>query len=68
MLLSFDYKKARSFSLPTELSDELDEVCAMLGVQRSGFVSHALETYLKHLRMQIERLENTEAQQEAQAA
>ncbi len=60
MLPSFDYKKARSFSLPTELSDELDEVCEILGVQRSGFVSQALETYLKHLRMQLEKLDAKE--------
>lgn len=60
MLPLFDYKKARSFSLPTELSDELDEVCEILGVQRSGFVSQALETYLKHLKMQLEKLDTKE--------
>jgi metal-responsive CopG/Arc/MetJ family transcriptional regulator len=60
MLPSFDYKKARSFSLSTELSDEIDEVCQMLGLQRSGFVNQALETYLKHFRMQLEKLDAKE--------
>jgi len=32
----------------------------MLGLQRSGFVNQALETYLKHFRMQLEKLDAKE--------
>lgn len=60
MLPSFDYKKARFFSLSTELSDEIDEVCEMLDLHRTSFVNQAIETYLKHLRIQLEKLDTKE--------
>jgi len=60
MLPSLDYKKARSFSLSTEISDEIDEICEMLELRRSSFVNQALETYLKHFRIQLEKLDTRE--------
>ncbi len=65
MLPSLDYKVARSFSISSEVSDEIDEICEMLELRRSNFVNQALETYLKHFKIQLEKLD---AKEEALAA
>lgn len=67
MLPSPNYKYAKSFSISSEVIEGVDAAAKHLGISRSYFIQHALETYLKHFNMQLERLEKAEAQQEALA-
>ena len=73
MLPSPNYKHAKSFSISSEVIEGVDTAAKHLGISRSYFIQNALETYLKHFYMQIEKLEKTEAKtqtynEEAQAA
>ena len=73
MLPSPNYKHAKSFSISSEVIEGIDAAAKHLGISRSYFIQNALETYLKHFYMQIEKLEKTEAKtqtynEEAQAA
>jgi predicted DNA-binding protein len=68
MLPSPNYKHAKSFSISSEVIEGVDAAAKHLGISRSYFIQNALETYLKHFNMQIEKLERSEAQKETQAA
>jgi metal-responsive CopG/Arc/MetJ family transcriptional regulator len=68
MLPSPIKKYAKSFSISAEVIEGIDEASKHLGISRSCFIEQALETYLKHFNMQIEKLEKSEAQKETQAA
>ena len=68
MLPSPNYKHAQSFSISSEVIEGVDAAAKHLGISRSYFIQNALETYLKHFNMQIEKLERSEAQKEALAA
>ena len=61
MLPSPNYKHAKSFSISSEVIEGVDAAAKHLGISRSYFIQNALETYLKHFYMQIEKLEKTEA-------
>lgn len=65
MLPSPNYKHAKSFSISSEVIEGIDAAAKHLQVSRSYFIQHALETYLKHFNMQIEKLERSEAKEEA---
>jgi predicted DNA-binding protein len=66
MLPSPNYKHAKSFSISSEVIEGVDAAAKSLGISRSYFIQNALETYLKHFFMQIEKLEKTEASPQAQ--
>lgn len=68
MLPSPIKKYPKTFSLSAEAIEGIEEAAKCLGVTRSYFLEHALETYLKHFNLQLERLENSEAQQKTLAA
>jgi predicted DNA-binding protein len=68
MLPSPNYKHAKSFSISSEVIEGIDAAAKHLGISRSYFIQNALETYLKHFNIQMERLEEAEAQQETLAA
>ena len=65
MLPSPNYKHAKSFSISSEVIEGIDAAAKHLQVSRSYFIQHALETYLKHFNMQIEKLEKSENKEEA---
>jgi metal-responsive CopG/Arc/MetJ family transcriptional regulator len=68
MLPSPIKKYAKSFSISPEVIEGIDEASKHLGISRSYFIQNALQTYLKHFNMQLERLEKAETQQETLAA
>jgi metal-responsive CopG/Arc/MetJ family transcriptional regulator len=60
MLPSPNYKYQKSFSISAEVIEGVDAASKRLGVSRSCFIQNALETYLKHFNMQLEKLEANE--------
>ncbi|MEG4287266.1 hypothetical protein QUB68_29595 [Microcoleus sp. A006_D1] len=68
MLPSPTYKYQKSFSISAEVIQGVEAASKHLGVSRSYFIQNALETYLKHFNMQLERLEKSETQEETVAA
>jgi predicted DNA-binding protein len=68
MLPSPNYKHAKSFSISSEVIEDVDAAAKHLGISRSYFIQNALETYLKHFNMQIEKLERSKTQKETLAA
>lgn len=57
MLPSPDYKINATISFSPTLLEEIDEACKSVKTTRSDFVRHALETYLKHFKIQAEKIE-----------
>jgi predicted DNA-binding protein len=60
MLPTPEWKRAKSFSISREVVEGIDAAAKSLGVSRSYFCQHALETYLKHFNRQIEKLDKQE--------
>jgi metal-responsive CopG/Arc/MetJ family transcriptional regulator len=60
-MLPSDYKLAISISISPDLLGEIDTACEIVGCKRrSTFIHEALEIYLKHFNMQLEKLEINE--------
>ena len=57
MLPSPEYKVNTTISFTPELLEEIDAACKLVNTNRSDFVRHALETYLKHFKIQNEKIE-----------
>jgi metal-responsive CopG/Arc/MetJ family transcriptional regulator len=65
-MLPSDYKLAISISISPDLLGEIDTACEIVGCKhRSIFIHEALEVYLKHFNMQLEKVD---AKEEALAA
>ena len=57
-MLPSDYKLAISISISPDLLGEIDTACEIAGCKnRSVFIHEALEIYLRHFNMQLEKVE-----------
>jgi metal-responsive CopG/Arc/MetJ family transcriptional regulator len=57
MLPCPEYKINTTISFTPDLLEAIDEACQIANTSRSDFVRHALETYLKHFKIQAEKIE-----------